>query len=408
MRTAFVLGLGVSGQAAAGVLLDEGVTVYGFDDASVDFPALQEKGLQITQGLQPADMVIVSPGISPRHPIYQEALTYGIPVIGEAELGLRRLRHRTVVGITGTNGKTTVTLLVAAMLNASGLPAKALGNVGKSLVAESPHGEEIIVAELSSYQLETCQVKALSGALLLNITDDHLDRHGTLEAYALAKARIGLLRKSPNAKFFVEENTAERYSDLLSCQSFETYGLADGMPLPQGVCGHDAMNIIAATKLSCSIGGDPAACLEAAHHFRKPEHRMELVCRIRDVSYVNDSKGTNLAAVESAVQATPGPIVLIAGGRHKGAPFSPWLKSFEGRVSHIIAIGETAPMLEHDLGKRIPVTCCKTLDEAVSLAGMKAVPGGTVLLSPGCSSFDMFRDYAHRGEEFKRCVKEKC
>lgn len=428
-----VLGLGVSGRSAAAFLVGRGAHVVCADDhlqalrANAEVVRLHEKGVRLIGPEDPLpfmpDLVVVSPGIPPNHPGLVEARKKKWEVIGEIELAGRYLRNR-IVAVTGTNGKTTVTLLTAHVLNESGFSAQALGNSGVPLTSflsleKNEGSSDILVVELSSFQLETLHSQCLDAAVLLNITPDHLDRYDSMEQYAAAKLKIRSCLR-PGGSFFAADSCARRYS----LSDGLTYGyrpendiytdlekvFIEGKPafaLPkslQGKRSHDTENLMAAFALCHKCGVSSEAFIEAFQSFRKPPHRIEFVCSRNGIAYVNDSKGTNLDAVVKAVHSTNGAVVLIAGGVDKGAAYTPWIKEFAGKVRCIYAIGQAAKKIEADLDKHIPVHVCQCLKSAIIAASQEAVDGETVLLSPGCSSYDMFRDYVHRGDEFKRLV----
>lgn len=376
---ALVIGLGISGKAAVSLLELQGYSVTGFDD--------RLSNLEIAwDGI---DLVVVSPGVEPSHKLYQEALARQIPLIGEAELALSHLQGKQrMLGVTGTNGKTTVTLLLEHVLTMSGYPAKALGNVGIPLSAYAldPHQDEILVVELSSYQLETMVTPVFDGAVLLNITPDHLDRYGNMHAYALAKWRLQHLLK-PSAPFFVERQVMEQF------------------PLGTGVI-REMDNVAAAWALAQVIGVKKEQFFAAVKSFKKPPHRIEWVRELNGVTFFDDSKGTNVDAVICAVASMKGPTILIVGGVDKGGSYLPWKSAFTGKVKRMLAIGEAAPKIIGELGNDFIVEHVDSLEDAIKKAHKHAVFGDCVLLSPGCSSYDMFRDYAHRGEVFQQTVME--
>lgn len=405
-----VLGMARSGCAAARLLLHRGALVTAADANmailrnSPEVSQLCSEGLravteQAVDAIATFDLVVCSPGIPSSHYLLLQAQEQGVNCLGEIELALRCLpKTKRFLGITGTNGKTTVTLMVAHVLKACGIPAKAVGNVGVALCGEVDHGaeDEVLVMELSSYQLERLREPVIDAAVLLNITPDHLDRHGTMEAYARAKIGIAGCLK-PQGILFVHADTATEFGYLLQDVPARVYG---------GVGTHDEENREAARCLCASMGVTPALFDVAVATFRKPPHRIEFVCRYSGVDYYNDSKGTNLDAVEKAVAVVPGPILLIAGGVDKGASYVPWIKTFADKVRAIYAIGQAAPKIQRELSHALTVEIAPSLEVAVWRAAAAARSGESVLLSPGCSSFDMFRDYAHRGDEFKRIVRE--
>lgn len=434
MASALIFGLGISGRKAAKVLLERGMHVSAVDSRFLktdpEICALMEKGLLVFDEKEPLDfkrysLGVLSPGIPFSHPFVLKAKEQGLEFTGEIELALQLLgSNYPMLGITGTNGKTTVTLLVEHILKQSGRKVQALGNVGVPLIdaVGSLAISETCVIELSSYQLEALKSKSLDTGVILNITPDHLDRYGTMENYAKAKCLI-FEAVRPGGKCFVDYRSYSEFLHLMpSC--VEVYGYDSSfalwtdekelfyqgksvLQLPsdlQGRKSHDLENFMAAFALCFSVGITPEQFLSGYRSFKKPEHRIEYVAEVNGIKFYNDSKGTNLDAVIRAVESLPGPIHLIAGGVHKGASYGPWKEVFEGKVKGIFAIGEASKIIKEDLGDQ--VTLCRTLEEAVQSAFRNTVSGDTILLSPGCSSFDMFKDYEHRGKEFKRIVLE--
>ncbi len=403
MKKALVLGLGLSGRAACALLLKKGYKVAACDKNSAVF-AHEEVVRLCAQGLRVFheqetpelfDLLVPSPGVSPSHPHYQYALAQNIEILGEAALAFSEMENP-AVAITGTNGKTTVTLLVEHILKSSGRKARALGNVGEALCAYflHPDPEEIVVAELSSYQLETLDLPVFDSAVILNITPDHLDRYANMESYARAKCRLARCLKK-NAPLYIHQNIEDEFGYCLENTFYVTF---------EERADHDQENARAAWLLVKGFGITDEQFSQALKTFKKPAHRIEFVTRIHEVDYFDDSKGTNLDAVMVAVRAMKGPVILIAGGVDKGASYKPWIESFRGKVKKIFTLGAAAPKMEQELGCVFSMQRVSTLEEAVISASSVATRGDAVLLSPGCASFDMFRDYAHRGEEFKRCV----
>lgn len=437
-KRVLVIGLGLSGRSAVQLLLDQGAQVHGVDRnqellyTNDSLMKLRYRGLTTQLDGAPLNineygLVVVSPGINQDHPYYVAAKKAGIEIVGEIELACRYVRNP-MIGITGTNGKTTVTLLTAHVLNQCGKPAKALGNVGIPLAAELANLEctsTILVAELSSFQLDTLYTKVLDAGVILNITPDHLDRYGTMAEYAKSKIHMKDCLK-PNAKLFVDEKTWKEWRVLFDQFPADTYGFHSHCtlftdqqtvffkekidyiwpPVYRGRCDHDIENLMAAYALCREMGVTGEQFITAAQTFKKPSHRIEFVENVDGVAYYDDSKGTNLDAVMRAVDSLQGSIVLIAGGVDKGAPYTPWIDAFGGKVKYICAIGQAAEKIKKDLQPNIAVELFSSLEAAVKKASELANPGENVLLSPGCSSFDMFRDYAHRGDEFKRIVQE--
>lgn len=434
-KRALVIGLGISGIAAARFLLKQGQMVLGIDNndsylkTNETIRHLQTLGMQCEHDSASIDWnfierVVVSPGINPKHPVYQTAKAKKINIIGEAELALPHFK-KPMVAVTGTNGKTTVALLVEHILNSAGIKTKALGNVGAALCdyLMNPGQEEVFIVELSSFQLETMQTPVFNAAALLNITPDHLDRYATMQDYALAKCQLQHLLKE-GALFWVQTETVKEFARWLQLKNYQTFGLSKGsdlwldqstvkyrekieciMPMRyREMSGHDNENALAAWALCQPFSINSEQFCKALERFQKPPHRIEFVCEIEGVSFFDDSKGTNIDAVVQAVRTMKGPVILIAGGVDKGASYLPWKESFAGKVKQIIAIGAAAPKIYNELQPYFNVKLADSLNTAVQVAMSDARKEDCVLLSPGCSSYDMFRNYAHRGEEFQRYV----
>lgn len=432
-----VLGLGMSGRSAAEFLLAHGASVHGIDRevhalaSNPEIQELREAGLTLHpekdfQKIDRFDFMVLSPGIPLNHPLVQAAQQAQLPVIGEIELGCQAAKNP-MLGITGTNGKTTVTLLVAHVLKHCGQSAKALGNVGTPFTREllNMTPQETIVLELSSYQIETLYQRCLDAGLILNITPDHLDRYQTMEAYAKAKCEMERTLK-PEGHLYMEEKAWKEYGHLLKGKKPRLYGydkaafistdlssvFCEGkklFELPSALKNkknHDLENLLAAFALCADRGVSGTTFLDAWQSFKKPPHRIEFVKEFQGVRYYDDSKGTNIDAVKRAVQSLEGAIILIAGGVDKGSPYTPWLEEFKNKVKLICAIGQAAAKIHEQLDSQIPVMMFNSLDEAVQEAIRFAQKGDNVLLSPGCSSFDMFKDYAQRGKEFQRIIHE--
>lgn len=426
MQNALVIGLGVSGKAAAKFLIAQGMSVQAYDQNSEASKTFGISELKISHQLSSIDFhdikfAVVSPGIAISHPICQAVIAKGIEILGETELAARYIRQP-IVGITGTNGKTTVTMLVAHALNHADIRANAYGNIGEPLCSALLKQEkEVIAAELSSYQLETMQSPCFDAGVILNISPDHLDRYPSMNEYAAAKGRMALCLK-PQAKLFVEESCLAQYRHLIPKDDICTYGYSSQctlstdtyylywkgikiLELPkilQGAQSHNLENFMAAYALCREKGIEPEQFIEAFRTFAKPAHRIEFVRKLNGVYYYDDSKGTNIEAVMRAVASLKGDVFLIAGGVDKGASYKPWIAAFQSKVKHIGAIGQAATKIQKELNPHIPVDCFSTLEEAVKFASKQAYAESYVLLSPGCASFDMFKDYAHRGDEFKR------
>ena len=379
MGKVLVIGFGISGRAAAQLLRKSGKEILIVDrDPKHGFPDRAD--------LDEVEQVILSPGIPMSHPLAAEAIRRGIEVIGEAEFAFRHLSNRSI-GVTGTNGKTTTVSMIQHLLERAGKKAVAVGNIGRSLssYALEANPEEILVVELSSFQLETMTKKCLDAALFLNLTPDHLDRYASLAEYAEAKCRIENCLK-PGAVLWVSRQTEREVGSLL--KSYQVFG----------------ENNVEAAAAVCRTFGVEKVDLSC---FRRPPHRIEFVEEWEGIQFYNDSKATNIDSVRYAVRDLEGPILLLAGGVDKGASYRPWVVDFGGKVKRIVAFGQAASKIENELKGEIPVDRAENMQEAISSAVRKAERGTKILLSPGCSSFDQFRNYEHRGEEFCRMVREK-
>lgn len=396
-----VLGLGISGKAVIEHLLEKGEKVAAFDDRA---EVCAECEVAIQNSLEGVSELIISPGVRLSHPLVQEAIRCKVPVTGEVEFGLRQM-SQVCIGVTGTNGKTTVTEMIAHGLRELNRPVYLLGNGGVPLISHVGKMEKdaVVVLELSSFQLETMKTKALDAAIILNITDDHIDWHGSFENYAKAKWRIKELLK-PGGKLLVNDLVHSSHPIVFKAGS---QCAIEGYVFPElffeGVRGHHLENLLAVLWALKQLQVPYEAGKKALKSYKVQEHRIEFVRKIADVPYYNDSKGTNTDATLRAVQSFDQPIWLIAGGVDKGLDFSLWREPFLGKVKGLFLIGQAAETIEKQL-QGFFTRRCVSLEEAVAQAASVASQGELVLLSPGCSSFDQFRSYADRGNRFKEAV----
>lgn len=405
-----VLGLGASGRSAVRFLLERGGRILGVDDnllIDAELQSFVERGVFFANScplnqLQRATCLVKSPGISLAHPLAMQAKASGVPIVCDVELVAQTFSGPSI-GVTGTNGKTTVALLIEHILYRSGKIFQACGNIGLPIADAARNLScQGLVVELSSYQLETLDTPFLDVALLLNITPNHLDRHFSFEEYRKAKLKIFSLLKTGGRAI------AHRSIPLDSEEGVLRFGGFHGN-LPTELCSmyhpHDLDNMEAARLVCKHFGLSDNQIANALFTFKKPPHRIEFVCKVGGISFYNDSKGTNVDAVKKAVEAMNGEVVLIAGGVDKGFSYVSWRDSFSDKVKMICAIGQAASKIASELGAWIPVQVFEGLHAAVAHAIAISKTGGNVLLSPGCASFDMFRDYGHRGNEFKRIVQ---
>lgn len=439
-KSILIVGLGVSGRSAAKWLISQGAHVSAVDSNLERLKNNPEVVALIKQGCMLChdaivwpiirfDLVVVSPGVPPSNEFYRAALESSVEVIGEVELACRFIGNR-CLAVTGTNGKTTVTCLTAHILNCCGLPSWALGNAGVPLTEalasnHSSNPKGICVVELSSFQLETMQTPLFEAAVLLNITPDHLDRYSSMQAYADAKKTIFKCVKN-NGFSYIHRDCLVEYDAWAQEFSLLTYhhkskadlyidnesiivrGKKEGQ-LPaslHNMAAHDHDNFLAAYALCRACGLTPENIVSAAQTFTKPEHRLQFVKNVAGVNYIDDSKGTNVDAVIKAVQSIKGRIVLIAGGVDKGGSYAPWIDAFAGKVQAICSIGQAAEKIRAELSPHFPVKLYSSLEDAVAAASQLASSNDTVLLSPGCASYDMFQNYAQRGLEFQRIVHD--
>ena len=435
---ALIVGLGKSGVSAARHLAARGWRLAVTD--SRDAPPGREAiaGLAASADcrygrfdaalLEGADIVVASPGVSPREPLLETAVAQGIEVVGDVELFAREARAP-VIGITGTNGKSTVTTLVGRMAARAGRRVAVGGNLGTPALDLLADPEpELYVLEISSFQLDTTRSLRTQAATVLNLSADHLDRYGDLSSYAASKARIfagcdiGVVnfddpqvRAMPGAHgprqicgFSIAGAAGADYA-LLTHEG-EPWLAVRGMPvLPiaaMRIAGlHNAANALAALALGESCGLPLAAMLDELREFTGLPHRSQWVGEHRGVRYINDSKGTNVGATIAAVVGMAATLVLIAGGDGKGQDFAPLADALAGRVRLALLIGRDAPQLEKALAGSCEVRRCDSLEQAVLEAARAAQPGEIVLLSPACASLDMFRDYTERGDRFAAAVR---
>ena len=421
---ALIIGFSISGRACSELLLSHGKQVLAVDrkaaalSTELSVQVLLEKGVHLIDETVSIDwstieQLLISPGISPSHPHVQAAQLRGIEIVGEIELAFRHLKNP-CIGITGTNGKTTATLLLAHILNSSGKKARALGNIGAALssYAIAPDSEEILVVELSSFQLETLQSKCLDCAVCINITPDHLDRYASMLGYAKAKCQIENCLKE-GASLHVSKQIMEEYGSLLRHPT-----VFDAEPVPSSIAPicpmryiqsglPEMQNVQAVYPLCRHFGVSDEAFFSALKTFRKPKHRIEYVGEWMGLTFYNDSKATNIDAVMHAVALMDGPIALLAGGVDKGASYRPWVASFGSKVQRIVAFGQAAEKMERELKESFAFERVDGLGDALASAVRGAKSPMKILLSPGCSSFDQFRNYEERGNEFKRMVEEK-
>ncbi|NVM22387.1 MAG: UDP-N-acetylmuramoyl-L-alanine--D-glutamate ligase [Desulfobacterales bacterium] len=441
-KKVLVVGLARTGVAVARFLKNQGARITAADirtrdelgryaQQAIDMDICLELGPHKAETFSGCDLIVVSPGVPHTIEPLEEARKAGIPVIGELELAARYI-NQPIVAITGTNGKTTTTSLVGEMLRASDLNVFVGGNIGQPLIdyVDSGLHADVVVAEISSFQLDTMESFRPRVGVLLNVSEDHLDRYDDFQQYVRSKGRlfenqqatdvavlnmadrrIGDLEeiiRSQKLYFNINSDTAdgvEIRGDELICR------LPGRSPLTLSLANfdvkgsHNLENAAAASLAALAAGGAQKGLQRTLDTFGGLPHRMQHVKTINGVRYYNDSKATNVGAVMRSVESFDAPLILIMGGRDKGGSYARLKEPIAERVKRLIAMGEAGQKILSALGGLTDSQRAKSLKEAVDLAGQAAASGDVVLLSPACSSFDMFTDYAERGEAFCRAVE---
>jgi UDP-N-acetylmuramoylalanine--D-glutamate ligase len=445
-KKVLVVGLGKSGLAAALFLRHRGAQVTVSDVRSAealakDIPALLDEGIMVETGghglltFRRQDLIVVSPGVPLNTPELAQVKSFGLPVIGELELAARFIKGR-ILAITGSNGKTTTTALVGEILKAADMPTLVGGNIGVPVIGlvDDSTDETWSVLEVSSFQLESTYEFHPSIAVILNITPDHLDRHGSFENYALAKERIFAEQDADD--FVVLNADNSRASEAAARSKAKVYWFSVEHSVPQGAWledghlvyrsapdvpaedvmllsgiplkgTHNVENVLAALCAARLAGAPAEAIRRAIESFQAVEHRLEFVARVNGVEFYNDSKATNVDATAKAVAAFDSGIHLILGGKDKGSDYFILAPLLRARARAVYTIGSAAAKIESQLRGVVSIHSCQTLEAAVSAAANAARPGDVVLLAPACSSYDQFENYEHRGRVFKELVGER-
>ena len=428
-----VVGLARSGVAAALALRERGAEVAGVDSGQVPDETVERllaAGVEVHAGSDGVDLLtragslIKSPGVPKEAPVVAAARERGLAVLGEYETGWRLLPGHEFVAVTGSNGKTTTVELIGHLHREAGLPVKVAGNVGTALTSlpGTLAAGTIVVAEASSFQLEDTEAFAPEAAVLLNLAEDHLDRHGTFEAYRAAKLEI--FARQPNEAVAVAP-LGLGVEDLGGCARRVCFGAGPGAELADragqlwwdeqpllavselGLRGaHNVQNAMAAAAVCLARGVDPEAVAAGLRSFGGLVHRLEEVATVDGVLYVNDSKATNVASALVGIDSFPGGVHVILGGRSKGGAFTELLPKVAERCRAAYLIGETAPELREALAPAgVPLHDCADLEHAVSAASAAAEPGDVVLLSPACPSYDQYTSYEQRGDHFRALAR---
>jgi UDP-N-acetylmuramoylalanine--D-glutamate ligase len=441
-KKVLVVGLARTGIATALFCAERGARVMATEERTeAQLPEcaakLRAAGVQLEMGGHRAetfaeqDLIVPSPGVSPLMPALAAARAVGVPVWSEIELAWRFLRGR-LICITGSNGKTTTTSLIGHILETAGLPVQVAGNIGTPLISRVDISSDtsFTVVEASSFQLELISAFRPDIGVLLNVTADHLDRHGSIEAYGAAKARMFENQTERDAAVVnADDAVAPRYAPdvprvfWFSREKHVASGCyvrgeevvfrcdgAESVLLERKLIGlrgrHNLENVLAAAAAAKLAGVEPAAIAEGVRTFAGVEHRIEYVATISGVEYFNDSKATNVDATIKALDAFPGNVLVILGGKDKGSDFRILRQPLRSQARMALLIGDAADKIEAELAGVVPVERAGTLARAVEIASGRARMGDTVLLAPACASFDQFDNYEHRGRVFKQLVRE--
>jgi UDP-N-acetylmuramoylalanine--D-glutamate ligase len=444
-KRVLVVGLGKSGMAAALFLRDKGARVTVSDSRSAvalagEIPTLLDAGIMVESGghglltFRRQDLIVVSPGVPFDTPELKQVRAFGLPIIGELELASRFLQGQ-IVAITGSNGKTTTTSLLGKIFPDSGRDTQVGGNIGVPVIqlVEKSSAGTINVLEVSSFQLETIEKFCPHIAVVLNITPDHLDRHGTFDNYAAMKTRI---TENQTAADFLVLNGEDPPTQLVAAKAkAHIFWFSGRRPIKQGAFvhgesilfipregakaepilpiaeiplkgAHNVENVLAAV-CAARLGGVPADSIRASvASFKAVEHRLEFVAKVGGVEFYNDSKATNVDATKKALEAFSGGVQLILGGKDKNSDYAELNDLLRARCNTVYTIGSAAEKIERQLAGVVKIVSAGTLDVAVCKAAEDASAGDVVLLAPACSSFDQFENYEQRGRAFKDLVKQ--
>ena len=450
-KNVLVVGLGASGSATAAFLKNKGARVTATDMASEDdlgniVGEMRDRGIHLElgehrrQSFETADLVVISPGVPHTIAPIADARTRGVPAIGEVELACRFIKEP-IIAITGTNGKTTTTSLVGNMLEQSGIDTFVGGNIGAPLIGyvDSDGKAQRVVAEISSFQLDTIETFRPDVAVLLNIADDHLDRYTDFSDYARSKARIFENQSTGDTAILNgNDDCINQMTQQIKAHKLffgHAQGSASGGATFEGALiqtneisfqskrfpqatgaierphinlkgNHNIENAAAAALAAFAAGGTLQGIQAALKEYTGLPHRLEYIGTLDDVSYFNDSKATNTAAVLRALESFNEPVILILGGRNKGGNFLDLKDTISARVKEIIAIGEATEEIIDTLGQLVDIRRAGSMRAAIRAGMDNAAPGDVVLLSPACASFDMYESYAQRGEDFRQAFRE--
>lgn len=423
-----ICGLGQTGQSAVRWLQAQGGYELSLWDSRKQPPIPAELAAMgqcyfaqeaVAELVARCDWVLVSPGLPQDLPLLVAARQQGKPILSDIDV-FARVAQAPIVGVTGSNGKSTVVTALAEMARAAGIQAPAGGNLAPPALDILDPAAECYLLELSSFQLEHSGTLPLAVGAVLNLSPDHLDRHGSMQAYAAAKqrifagARVGLLRSDDD---WVNAMTVPGRRLSFAANPAADYSLHDGQLWvgAEPLCAtaqlrlvgrHNQLNALAALAISDALGWDRAACLRGLEQFQGLPHRCEWVATHQGVTWINDSKGTNVGAVAAAVDGLDGPLLLLLGGQAKGGDFAPLVPLLEGKLRKVLVFGQDALSILEQMRTGVAVERVADLPAAVTRAAALAESGDSVLLSPGCASFDQFSGYVERGERFRALVEQ--
>ena len=441
-KRVLVVGLARTGVATALFCVERGARVTASEEnpeAKVAEAAAKLRAAGVTlelgghtqQTFAQQDLIIPSPGVPYHHPMLAAARAQGIPIWSEVELAWRALRGK-LIGITGSNGKTTTTALTGHLCEVAGVPTIVAGNIGTPLISRADTSSEatITVAELSSFQLENIAAFRPEVGVILNLTPDHLDRHASFEEYGRAKARMfenqtvgdaailnaddlelrAYIPKTPQVYFFSRLHAVEQGAYLRGEEIVFRRGGKEIILLRRGDIGlrgdHNVENVLAAACAAYLAGVEPHELAEGVRTFAGVEHRLEFVAEINGVRFFNDSKATNVDATLKAIDAFPGRLLIVLGGKDKGSDYTLLAQPLARRGSIALLIGSASDKIESQLHGAVETIRAETIDRAIRIAFERAQTGDTVLLAPACASFDQFQNYEHRGRVFKQLVRD--
>lgn len=408
-----VVGLGLSGQAAVRFFLQQGAHVSVTDQKKISLPSSLSRSLECHWGAPLSkvflnqDLIVLSPGVPTSLKPLQEARKRKIPITGEFGLAAQLLQSLKIpiIAVTGTNGKSTTVTLIAEILKNAGFKTVLAGNIGKPLLEVVMENKNLdwVVAEVSSYQLDTAEHFRPRISVLLNVTEDHLDRYSSFRAYAQSKARIFKEQKGRDVLIYNQDDPV--VSRLVRKAHCKKIPLNAFQPLkPIGI--HNIHNVSASIAVARQVGVNPKIIQEVLENFRGLPHRVEFVRKHHDISYYDDSKATNVDAVVRALEGFENSrVILIGGGREKEGSYLPLVRMAQSKVKLAIFFGEAKKNMGRALSQVTKVIETENLKEAVARAVQEACPEDVVLLSPACSSFDQFKDYKDRGDLFQKLVK---